>query len=292
MSLATKPRPTVHNKKRQAGHHRQGKQYLRAYWPYLPMLMTVIVGLAINSLWTVKSGVLGASSDFSTSSLLQYTNNYRAKAGEIVLTSNARLTAAAQAKADDMVSRNYWSHTSPTGETPWNFITANQYNYQQAGENLAYGFNNASNTVTGWMNSPEHRDNILNANYSEVGFGVASSSDYQGKGPEIIVVAEYAEPAGVVAGAVNTVPVVKELTGQEISRIQLLTGGQAAWSALILSALTGAALALFLVRHGLRLHKILVKGEVFIAKHAYLDIFITVVLMTGFILTRSSGIIR
>lgn len=292
MSLATKTRPAIHNKKRQAGHHRQGKQYLKAYWPYLPMLMTVVVGLAINSLWTIKSGVLGVTSDFSSSSLLQYTNNYRTKSGEASLISNARLTAAAQAKADDMVSRNYWSHTSPTGETPWDLITSNQYSYQQAGENLAYGFSNANNTVTGWMNSPEHRANILNAHYSEVGFGIASSPDYQGKGPEIIVVAEYAEPTGVVAGAIDTPPATKDLASQTVARIQLLTGGQAAWSALILSALTGAALALFVVRHGLRLHKMFVKGELFVAKHAYLDILITVVLMTGFILTRSSGLIR
>lgn len=292
MALATKHRPSAHNKKRQAGHHHQGKQYLRAYWPYLPMLMTVVIGLAINSLWSARSGVLGETSDFSGSSLLQYTNNYRSKSGEVGLTINAQLTAAAQAKANDMVSRNYWSHTSPTGESPWDFITVSQYSYQQAGENLAYGFSNASNTVTGWMNSPEHRGNILNANYSEVGFGIASSPNYQSKGPEIIVVAEYAQPAGAVVGAVNTTPIVKELAVQDISRIQLITGGKATWSALILSALTGAALALFIVRHGLRLHKILVKGEVFIAKHAYLDIFITIVLMTGFILTRSSGIIR
>lgn len=292
MALVTKPRPAAHNKKRQAGHHRQGKHYLSAYWPYLPMLMTVVIGLAINSLWSARSGVLGVTTDFSSSSLLQYTNNFRSKSGEAGLTINPRLTAAAQAKANDMVGRDYWSHISPTGESPWNFITANQYNYQQAGENLAFGFSNAANTVTGWMNSPTHRDNVLNTNYSEVGFGIASSPNFQGKGPEIIVVAEYAQPAGVVAGAVNTAPIVKELTGKEISRIQLITGGQATWSALILSALTGAALALFIVRHGIRLHKILVKGEVFISKHAFFDIFITIVLVSGFVLTRSSGIIH
>lgn len=292
MSLVTKQRPSVHNKKRQAGHHRQNKHYLRAYWPYLPMLMTVVIGLAINSLWTINPSVLGETSDFTSSSLLQHTNNYRIKSGEVGLTINPKLTSAAQAKANDLVSRNYWSHTSPTGETPWDFIIASQYNYQQAGENLAYGFSSASHTVTGWMNSIKHRENILNSNYTEVGFGVSSSPNFQGNGPEIIVVAEYAQPAGAVAGAFSATPVVKELTGQKISRIQLITGGQAAWSALMLSALTGAALALFIVRHGLRLHKILVRGEVFISRHAFLDIFITIVVMSGFILTRSSGIIR
>ena len=292
MALTQKSRPTAHHKKRSAGHHRQGKHYLKAYWPYLPMLMTIGLGLVVNSLWSNNQQVLGASSDFTGSSLLQYTNNYRAKSHEPNLTIDAKLTAAAQAKANDMVNNNYWAHTSPDGKTPWSFISASSYNYQAAGENLAYGFSNADDTVTGWMNSSTHRSNILNSSYSNVGFGVASSPDFQGKGPEIVIVAEYGQPVGVVAGASTTAPLIKELTGAEVSRIQLLTGGQAAWSALALSAFTGAALAIFIVRHGIRFHKIVRKGEVFIARHAYVDIAITLVLVAGFVLTRNSGIIH
>lgn len=292
MSLTQKRRPTAYHKKISAGHHRQGKHYLKAYWPYLPMLMTIGIGLITNSLWSSNQQVLGASSDFTNSSLLQYTNNYRIKSQELALTIDARLTAAAQSKADDMVINDYWAHTSPDGKTPWSFISANAYNYQSAGENLAYGFTNASDTITGWMNSSSHRANVLSTSYTNVGFGVASSPNYQGKGPEVIIVAEYAQPAGFVAGASNTAPTIKELTGTQVSRIQLLTGGQATWSALVLSLLTGAALAVFIVRHWIRFHKIVRKGEVFLARHAYVDIVITLVLVVGFVLTRSSGITR
>lgn len=292
MALTTRPRPSIHSKKRQAGHHHQSKHYMKAYWPYLPMLMTIGIGLVVNSLWYGHQRVLGASSDFSNSALLQYTNDYRVKSHEATLTIDSRLTAAAQAKAEDMVKNNYWSHTSPDGKSPWSFITANAYDYQQAGENLAYGFADASDTVTGWMNSTKHRENILNTNFTNVGFGVASSPDFQGKGPETIIVAEYAEPVGAVEGATSALPAISEPTGQTVSRIQLLTNGQATWSALVLSALTGAALAIFVIRHGLRFHKVLRKGEIFIAQHALLDITITVVLVTGFVLTRSSGIIH
>lgn len=256
------------------------------------MLMTVGIGLAINSLWYSHQRVLGASSNFTSSSLLQYTNDYRVRSNETALSIDAKLTAAAQAKADDMVKNNYWSHTSPSGQSPWSFITASTYEYQQAGENLAYGFADASDTITGWMNSPTHRDNILNTNFTNVGFGVASSPNFQGKGPEVIVVAEYAEPAGTVASANSTLPAIKELTAQEVSRIQLLTNGQAIWSALVLSALTGAVFTAFVIRHGLRLHKVLRRGELFVAHHAFLDIAITIVIVTGFVLTRSSGIIH
>jgi len=292
MALTTRPRPAAHHKKRQAGHHHQNKHYLKAYWPYLPMLMTIGIGLMINSLWYSHQRVLGATSDFSSNALLQYTNGFRVTSHEAALTINPRLSAAAQAKANDMVKNDYWAHVSPDGQSPWSFITATGYNYQLAGENLAYGFVNASDTVTGWMNSPEHRANILNSGYQDVGFGIASSPDFQGKGPETVVVAEYGLPAATVAGASISAPTIRQLAAQPVSRIQLLTNGKAAWSALALSALTGAALALFVVRHGLRLRKLLLEGEHFIAHHALLDIAIVVVVMTGFILTRSSGIIH
>jgi hypothetical protein len=300
MALATRPKPATHTKKRQAGHHRQSKHYLKAYWPYLPMLTIVVVGLMINGLWASHAKVLGASSDFSSASLLINTNQQRANDKETALTLDPQLTQAAQAKADDMVANNYWAHDSPSGKTPWTFITAAGYNYQAAGENLAYGFKGAGAVITGWMNSPEHRANVLSTSYQNVGFGVAISPDYQGQGPETIVVAEYGEPVASAANITFTVPSsttpvqapVTELAAQPVSRIQLITGGQAAWSALVVSALSGAALALFIVRHGLRFKKLVLESETFVARHPFLDIAIVFVMTSGFLLTRTSGIIR
>jgi cell division septation protein DedD len=112
---------------------------------------------------------------------------------------NSQLDNAAQAKANDMAARNYWSHDTPDGQSPWTFFTAAGYEYQTAGENLAYGFDTSLNTVNAWMNSPGHRANILNTTYTEVGFGIANAADYQGTGPETIVVAEYASPLKIAA---------------------------------------------------------------------------------------------
>lgn len=256
--------------------------------------------MVVNSIWS-HTGVLGAQSDFSNNALLNATNANRQSDHETPLTINAQLTAAAQAKANDMVRRNYWSHNTPDGRTPWSFITAAGYQYRSAGENLAYGFSNASDTVTGWMNSPKHRANILDSKYQDVGFGVASSADYQGEGPEIVVVAEYGQPAGSAVaantGSVSNPPTVQGVstagsTAQPVSRIQLLTGGQAAWSALAVSALAGAAFALFITRHGLRLKRLVLEGEGFVAHHPLLDIAITFIFTAGFVLTRAGGIIR
>ncbi|MDB5164505.1 MAG: hypothetical protein JWL89_131, partial [Candidatus Saccharibacteria bacterium] len=163
MALATRKKPTgTAHRKRTGTHHKQSKPYLKAYWPYIPMLAIIGVGFIVNTVWS-HSAVLGAQSDFSATSLLDSTNQQRISHKEANLQIDPQLSAAAQAKANDMVGRNYWAHTSPDGQTPWSFITAAGYNYQSAGENLAYGFDNASGVVSGWMNSTEHRDNILDA---------------------------------------------------------------------------------------------------------------------------------
>ncbi len=315
MALATRSRPKAHHRKRHAGHHRHSRHYLKPYWPYLPMLLIVGLGLLVNSVWS-GAGVLGTNSDFSASKLLNDTNAERAKDGEPALSFNVKLEEAAQAKADDMVRSDYWSHNSPSGRTPWSFITASNYQYRSAGENLAYGFDGADASVAGWMNSAEHRANILNVSYSDVGFGVASSADFIGHGPQTIVVAEYGQPmisdsSSVAAGSASGASRASGTTGasgapaaassnvlgadaaqQPVSRIQILTGDRQAWSLLAIIALTGAAGALFILRYSYRFHRVLVRGEKFVTRHPYLDIFAVLIITVGCVLTRVSGIVR
>src|SRR6185369_9999820 len=104
---------------------------------------------------------------------------------------NDQLAAAAQAKANDMARRGYWSHVTPDGKQPWSFVEASGYQYEAAGENLAYGFGSSDEVMTAWMHSPEHRANILNSVYQDVGFATANVPNYRGTGPETIVVAMY-----------------------------------------------------------------------------------------------------
>ncbi|HWB39590.1 MAG TPA: CAP domain-containing protein [Candidatus Saccharimonadales bacterium] len=304
MALATRPKPKTHQRKRQAGHHRQNKPYLKTYWPYIPVAAIIGLGMVVNNMWPSSAAVLGANSNFSINTLLADTNANRSADHEANLTIDGQLTAAAQAKANDMVANNYWAHNSPSGQTPWSFITATGYQYQSAGENLAYGFASAGDAVAGWMNSTEHRANILDADYQNVGFGVAESADFQGHGPQVVIVAEYAQPVAAAANisfnvrntTQNTPANVKgdqtELNAQPVSRIQVLTGGKAAWATVAASALGGAALALFLVRHGLRLKHWMSEGEAYIAHHPLLDILVTFIFTAGFVLTRVSGVIR
>jgi len=124
---------------------------------------------------------------YSSGTLVTLTNSERAKAGLGALSVNSALTSAATAKANDMLAKGYFAHTSPDGRTPWDFITAAGYDYVYAGENLAIGYSSASELMSAWMNSQTHRDNILNPNFREIGIAVVSG---QYNGAETTIVAQ------------------------------------------------------------------------------------------------------
>jgi hypothetical protein len=195
-----KPLP-LHHRKRQANHHKRNKDYDKHYWPYLPLLAIIGLGFGLNIMWAPLSSlltqhdVLGYATSTSTVGLLDETNVQRSTNGIAGLQANSLLAKAAQAKAEDMATRDYWSHTTPDGKEPWWFITNAGYSYTTVGENLAYGFTNSSTTISGWMNSAPHRANLLNSGFKEVGFGIANSPNYIANGEQTIVVAMYGTSA-------------------------------------------------------------------------------------------------
>ncbi len=317
IAVKQKPKRTISHKKRRGVHQKRSTHFVKAYWPYLPLLFIVGLGLIFNSSF-IQSGVLSYATNVTPAGLLSSTNVEREQNALHSLTLNPTLSQAAQAKANDMITRNYWSHVTPDGQEPWVFINQTGYLYQAAGENLAYGFADNMSTVTGWMNSPGHRANILNGTYSEVGFGIAHSPNYQNEGEQTIVVALYAKPVAVAraapAAAENTPPpqtaagqpiavnstrssgklaVTAVVPGEtKVARVQMATSGSAPWSLYVVSILGALLLFLFIIRHSLAWHKVLVRGEEFIIKHKVLDVVIVSGIMIGFILTRTSGVIQ
>jgi hypothetical protein len=118
--------------------------------------------------------ILGYATDIRLTELLNLTNKQRAALGLSELRLNAKLSEAAAKKASDMFAHDYWSHTSPTGKTPWEFILSSGYQYTMAGENLAKNFSNSDGVVEAWMASPTHRDNIVKPGYKEIGFAIVN----------------------------------------------------------------------------------------------------------------------
>jgi len=130
----------------------------------------------IKFISTVKPGVLGYSSEITAQKVLDQTNIQRQNNGLPTLKYNSALSASATQKANDMFTHNYWAHTSPTGTTPWDFFKAVDYRYSIAGENLARDFYDTESLMSGWMNSPTHKANIINSKYQEIGIGVVNGT--------------------------------------------------------------------------------------------------------------------
>jgi len=109
--------------------------------------------------------------DVQCSRIFQLLNNERAKAGLNSLVYNTALNGLAFMKCREMVEKSYFSHQSPTYGSPFDMIRSNGISYICAGENLAID-SNADYAHTAWMNSPEHRKNILHRSFTQVGIGV------------------------------------------------------------------------------------------------------------------------
>ncbi len=139
------------------------------------LIVTLIIffaGFSLSAIRNTFPSVLGTFSNISNQQLLLLTNEKRQENGLPPLTLNSELDSAALAKANNMFTEDYWAHDSPDGKTPWYFIKQAGYNYVYAGENLARGFTTPSDVVNAWMASPEHRQNMLSPNYTNVGFAV------------------------------------------------------------------------------------------------------------------------
>lgn len=147
--------------------------------------------------------ILGYAANISPAEVIRLTNAQRAANGLPSVTQNSKLDSAALAKGNDMLAKGYWAHFAPDGTSPWSFFLNFGYKYQYAGENLARDFSNANDAVNAWMNSPSHRENILNAKYKEIGIGVVEGN-LAGVNTTIIV-----QFFGAPSGGAPSIPVAQ-----------------------------------------------------------------------------------
>jgi uncharacterized protein YkwD len=332
---------TEYHKKRYGHHQKRNKRFQDTYFPYLPMTILVFLSIFISG-HNPKQNTLAYATEMSRQSLLSSTNSQRSNYGKSQLTISEQLNSAAQAKANDMVSRNYWSHNTPDGKEPWVFINSSGYSYFKAGENLAYGFSTSDTTVNGWMNSPSHKENLLDTDFSEVGFGYANSSDFNNSGQETVVVAMYGKPYVLAstsqtdpevaqqappassATQPTTLPVQPTTTTQQntettqpvseksesiknedqnnitsnevvvasqksVSRVETLTGNLPTWLIGSVTFGVGFLIAILMLRHAVRLRKLLKDSKNFVTHHPLIDSTIVGLIILGVTLLRSVG---
>jgi uncharacterized protein YkwD len=114
------------------------------------------------------------ASSYNAEQVITAINKERTKQGLNPLYTNEKLTLAAENKAKDMKERNYFSHIYQGDNTKWSdFIKNANYDYLIAGENLANGFYSVELMVKAWMDSPTHRENILNPKFEDTGVGIS-----------------------------------------------------------------------------------------------------------------------
>ncbi|MCL2451857.1 CAP domain-containing protein [Candidatus Saccharibacteria bacterium] len=189
------------------------------------LLAVLLIVMAIQSFYfTFQDGrVLGDNPSITSSQLLERTNAERRRDSLPTLSLNSQLTAAAHDKAKDMLAVGYWSHNAPDGTTPWQWINDAGYEYADAGENIARGFNTATGIMAAWMDSPSHRANVLDKNFTEVGF--AAVNGIMDGHNTTLVVAMYGRPIGAPnAGRVSAMTYAPDTEGSVSLWVHLRRG--------------------------------------------------------------------
>lgn len=157
----------------------------------------ILLFLLVKVLFSFELILVQQSSLFAevnAQKILLLTNDIRKQYNLPPVKDNPLLDEAAREKARDMLRHRYFSHYSPTGVSPWHWIDASGYNYHYAGENLAMNFLDSDEVVKAWMNSPKHRENLLNKHYKDMGLAILNG-DFTGEGiNRTLVVQMFASP--------------------------------------------------------------------------------------------------
>lgn len=112
----------------------------------------------------------------TSANIVWFTNYYRTEKGLKPLAINTKLTRSSGSKATDMLDNQYFEHIRPGPDKVGfdKFIDDEHYSFVKIGENLAMGdFSTSYEVVKAWMNSPAHKRNILDPQYSEIGVSIS-----------------------------------------------------------------------------------------------------------------------
>ncbi|WP_421748215.1 CAP domain-containing protein [Cognatishimia sp.] len=96
-------------------------------------------------------------------------NQYRAKYGLKPLHISRNLETIAEAHGEDMARYSFFSHYGSNGSDIGDRALRGGYQYCVIAENIAQGQRSAKNVTRDWINSPGHRENILDVDVSEIG---------------------------------------------------------------------------------------------------------------------------
>ncbi len=169
---------------------------------WLVVLIIIIKAIVFALIFVYPTAGLADTDSINSQQLINLTNDYRKSLGLSTLAVNDQLTQAATQKAKDMLAGGYFSHTSPDGHHFSDWIKATGYQYLSVGENLAIDFNDNSDLFQAWINSPKHKENIVDSSYQEIGLA-AISGRYQNHNTFVVVQLFGSHPDFVTSPNVN-----------------------------------------------------------------------------------------
>lgn len=163
--------------------------------PILKYSVASFIALVLFTTRAILGPGFSSASDITPDNIMSAVNQERTSRNIPALNFNSKLAAAAQYKSSDMITRNYFSHVDPDGNYIWNKIISEGYTpYTILGENLAINFPNTEGLMSAWMDSPTHRENILNADFKDQGVGVAFGNTNAGQFEDAITNTFGAQP--------------------------------------------------------------------------------------------------
>jgi uncharacterized protein YkwD len=128
--------------------------------------------------------------------LLVEVNNLRRSHGLVPLRLSSKLSLAARQHSTEMAARGYFSHSSADGShfdrRIARFYPMGSRRYWSVGENLLWSSPDVdpANALQMWINSPEHRANLLTARWRQIGLSAVHSASAPGtyQGREVTIV--------------------------------------------------------------------------------------------------------
>ena len=134
---------------------------------------------------SARKGAASSRVSLASHVLLQL-NEVRVAHGLVPLKLSSNLSAAAEQHSAEMLADGYFAHDSANGSPFWKriqrYYPSAQYGYWSVGENLIWssGRLDAASALKLWLSSPEHRANILNPHWREIGVAALLETDAPG----------------------------------------------------------------------------------------------------------------
>jgi len=112
----------------------------------------------------------------AVTTLFNRTNAFRSQNGLPPYRLNDKLNASAERHSQDMAATGNIDHAGSDGSAPRRRILDTGYDAQFTGENIYGGMETIDDAWNYWANDPQHRDNLLNKLFTDIGISVVKGA--------------------------------------------------------------------------------------------------------------------